>query len=244
MNENGILGGARILVVPSKTTSLSSAISLILASFSSLTLDGQGSGATQPSSYNRSLLTSYPVGASAHPTLHFAMAAAASAGGCCGRNVPRRQRRAPSCDASASPSSAMSSSSMISVLSLLTLAHAIAAIPSALGFHVAISSGLAACRPPATSFFASPVISRYPPQPNALRMAAASKDDDEPPSASASAAARKATQSLTSPVRKTDRRSPTRIISKPSANARATMTLGGDKIPKSMKKEKSDDTKK
>ena len=73
-------------------------------------------------------------------------------------------------------------------------------------------------------------------------MAAASEDDEKPPTASSSAAARKATQSLTSPVRKTDRRSPTRIISKPSANARATMTLGGDKIP-TRKKEKSDETK-
>ena len=48
-------------------------------------------------------------------------------------------------------------------------------------------------------------------------------------SASSSSSARK-TQSLTSPVRKTDRRSPTRIIAKPSANARSTMTLGGDKV--------------
>ena len=84
--------------------------------------------------------------------------------------------------------------------------------------------------------------SRYPPRPSALRMAAASEDDEKPPTASSSAAARKATQSLTSPVRKTDRRSPTRIIGKPSANARATMTLGGDKIP-TRKKEKSDETK-
>ena len=48
-------------------------------------------------------------------------------------------------------------------------------------------------------------------------------------SSSSSSSARK-TQSLTSPVRKTDRRSPTRIIAKPSANARSTMTLGGDKV--------------
>ena len=50
-------------------------------------------------------------------------------------------------------------------------------------------------------------------------------------SSSSSSSARK-TQSLTSPVRKTDRRSPTRIIAKPSANARSTMALGGDKIAK------------
>mmetsp|Transcript_18615 Transcript_18615/g.53510 ORF Transcript_18615/g.53510 Transcript_18615/m.53510 type:complete len:373 (-) Transcript_18615:244-1362(-) len=65
---------------------------------------------------------------------------------------------------------------------------------------------------------------------SALRMAA-DKDDESTGGgkASSNAAARK-TQSLTSPVRKTDRRSPTRMIAKPSANARSTMTLGGDKI--------------
>ena len=196
------------------------------------------------------------------------VAASASAGW----DIPRRrQRRAPSCDASASPLSAMSFSSMMRALPLAVLAYAIAVIPSALGFHAAVSSRVAtfACRPLAMrnnnnhqhqemrstgssaarfqkiSFSASsPVASRCPSQPSALRMAAAGGGDEKPPSSSSSAAARKATQSLTSPVRKTDRRSPTRIISKPSANARATMTLGGDKIPKSMKKEKSDDTKK
>jgi len=127
-------------------------------------------------------------------------------------------------------------------LPLLVLACAIAAIPSALGFHVAVSGGVAACRPLAISFFTSPLDSRYPPRKSALRMAAASEDDEKPPTAGFSAAARKATQSLTSPVRKTDRRSPTRIISKPSANARATMTLGGDKIP-TKKTETSDETK-
>ena len=65
----------------------------------------------------------------------------------------------------------------------------------------------------------------------ALQMAADNNSNEnggEKSSSSASSA--RQTQSLTSPVRKTDRRSPTRIISKPSANARSTITLGGDKV--------------
>lgn len=93
------------------------------------------------------------------------------------------------------------------------------AIPFASAFHVSN-----ACTP---CVFNS--ASSFPPRARlaVLRMAAGDRGEGK----SGGAAARK-TQSLTSPVRKTDRRSPTRIIAKPSANARSTMSLGGDKVAK------------
>ena len=106
----------------------------------------------------------------------------------------------------------------------------VAVIPTAFAFHTGsttISTGVRSN----TRIRLSPARLRM--RLVALQLAAENNNEsggeNSSSSASSSSSARK-TQSLSSPVRKTDRRSPTRIIAKPSANARSTMTLGGDKV--------------
>lgn len=98
-----------------------------------------------------------------------------------------------------------------------------AVIPTAFAFHVGSASTIGI------------ISSRARVSP--LQMAADNNSDENGgENSSSSASSARQTQSLTSPVRKTDRRSPTRIISKPSANARSTITLGGDKVAATSKK--------